>query len=411
MSRTLISVADALSLVLRHAPIGKTERVPLAEACGRSLAETVTSDVDSPPHDKSIVDGFAVRAADLVDGRAELDVSEEIMAGMVPQREVGAGQTARIMTGAPLPMGADAVVMLERTTTLASGHQGRVKIDEPAFRAGQNIVRRGAVMRRDDAVIAVGRRLRPIEIGLLAEVGCGEVAVYRRPTVAVLATGNELVPHNQQPGPGQIRNSNGPMLAAAVERAGGLTIELAIGRDDPAQLRESIRAGLDADILLVSGGVSAGDLDLAPGLFRELGVEEVFHKVRLKPGKPLWFGVRHAERETLVFGLPGNPVSSLVCFLLFGRPAMSRFLGLAENTMVVGAAKLGAPYSQRGPRATYAPARLEWNADGPVVTPLKSQGSGDLKALTDANALALFPPGDREFAAGEMIEMMMLDPL
>ncbi len=411
MTRTLISVAEALSLVLRHAPIGEAERVPLAEACGRSLAETVTSDVDSPPHDKSIVDGFAVRATDLVDGRAELVVSEEIMAGMVPQREVGAGQTARIMTGAPLPGGADAVVMLERTTTLDSGDQRRVRIDERGLRPGQNIVRRAAVMGRGEAVIDTGRRLRPIEIGLLAEVGCGEVSVYRRPTVAVLATGNELVPHNQQPGPGQIRNSNGPMLAAAVERAGGLAIELAIGRDDPSQLRESIRAGLDADILLVSGGVSAGDLDLAPGLLRELGVEEVFHKVQLKPGKPLWFGVRHAERETLVFGLPGNPVSSLVCFLLFARPAISRYLGQADAATSFGTAKLGAPYSQRGPRATYAPARLEWNADGPIVTPLKSQGSGDLKALTEANALAHFPPGDREFATGEMIEMMLLDPL
>lgn len=411
MSSNPISVAEALSLVMRHAPVGGTETVPLAEACGRTLAENATSDVDSPPHDKSIVDGFAVRAADLVDGRAELVVIEEIMAGMVPRREVETGQAARIMTGAPLPTGADAVVMLERTTTHDNADLRRVRIDEPAFRTSQNIVRRGAVMRRGDAVLNLGRQLRPIEIGLLAEIGRSEISVFRRPVVAVLATGNELVPHGESPESGQIRNSNGPMLAAAVARAGGVARELPIGRDDPEHLRASILAGLEADMLLISGGVSAGDLDLAPGLLRELGVEEVFHKVQLKPGKPLWFGVRRGQRDTQVFGLPGNPVSSLVCFLLFTRPAMSRFAGFPDTAPTFIAGKLAAPFSQRGPRATFAAAQCTWTANGPVVAPLSSKGSGDLRALADANALAHFPPGDREFAAGEAIEFMALDSL
>jgi molybdopterin molybdotransferase len=409
MSHHLISVAEASRLVAQYAPLGGWEWVELRHALGRVTAEAVATDIDSPPHDKTIVDGFAVRAEDLAQGVGELEVIETVMAGMWPNHILCAGQATRIMTGAPLPIGADAVVMVERTTAVAGEGQGRVRIDDSALRVGQNVVRRGAAMRVGDEVIAARRCLRSVEIGLLAEVGRETVKFCRRPTVAVLSTGSELVPHQDVPRAGQIRNSNGPMLAAAIHRAGGVARDLPIGPDDPAKLSALIREGLDADMLLISGGVSAGDLDLTPGILRELGVVEVFHKVQLKPGKPLWFGVLRGEQDKLVFGLPGNPVSSLVCFLLFVAPAIRRFQGEIDVEPRTQRAVLSAPYRQRGPRAAYVPSRYEWTTDGPQVTPLSSQGSGDLRALADANALAHFPPGDQDYEAGALIEILPLD--
>lgn len=402
----MIAVDEALALVLGEVRAARLESVALGSALGRVLGSGVVSDVDSPPHDKAIVDGFALRSADLVEGVAELNVVEEIMAGMTPSRAVGCGEAARIMTGAPIPEGADCVAMVERSMAIS---ERRVRIDDAGLRSGQNIVRRAASMKAGETVIAAGTTLRAIEVGLLAEVGCAVVPAAARPVVAVLSTGNELVPCGERPEAGQIRNSNGPMLVAAIERVGGVARDLGIGRDDTVTLRECIRAGLDADVLLVSGGVSMGDLDLAPGLFRELGVEEVFHKVRLKPGKPLWFGVRRGERPTLVFGLPGNPVSSLVCFQLFVRAAMRRFMGVETCEPARQRARLVKAFRQRGERETCAPARAAWNVGGYEVTPLPSQGSGDLRALALANCLAVFPAGDREFSAGEMIGVIALD--
>ncbi len=409
MSHHLISVAEASRLVAQYAPLGGWEWAEVHRALGRVTAEAVATDIDSPPHDKTIVDGFAVRAEDLSNGVGELEVIETVMAGMWPNHILCAGQATRIMTGAPLPIGADAVVMVERTTAVAGEGQGRVRIDDSTLRVGQNIVRRGAAMRVGDEVIAARRCLRSIEIGLLAEVGRETVKVCWRPTVAVLSTGNELVPHQDVPRAGQIRNSNGPMLAAAIHRAGGVARELPIGPDDPAKLSALIREGLDADMLLISGGVSAGDLDLTPGILRELGVVEIFHKVQLKPGKPLWFGVLRGEQDKLVFGLPGNPVSSLVCFLLFVRPAIRRYQGEIDVEPRMLRAMLTAPYRQRGPRAAYVPSRYTWNNDGLQVTPLSSQGSGDLRAMAGANALAHFPPGDQDYEAGASIEILPLD--
>ncbi len=402
----MISVEVALQLVLAEARCGRSERVPLGQALARVLAEDVVSDVDSPPHDKSIVDGFAVRAADLASGVAELDVIEEIMAGMTPTRAIGPGQTSRIMTGAPLPAGAEGVVMVERSTMFGAR---RVRLEEARFQTSQNVVRRAAAMKAGEVVLNSGRVLRPIEIGLLAEVGRAEIDVYAPPSVAVLSTGNELVPLHQAPSAGQIRNSNGPMLTAAVLQAGGQPCDLGIARDEPDALSEKIRAGLECDILLVSGGVSMGDLDLAPGIFRALAIEQVFHKIRLKPGKPLWFGVRRGERKTLVFGLPGNPVSSYVCFQLFVRPAMAWMQGRQDVAPIRQRGRLANAFRQRGERETFTPATITWSEDGCAVKTLPSQGSGDLRAVTIANALAYFPAGDREYAVGEEVSFITLE--
>jgi molybdopterin molybdotransferase len=414
-------------------------RLPVAECLGLVLAEEIRSDIDSPPFDKAMVDGYAIRAADLNDGRGELEVIEEIMAGATAEKTAVAGQCWRIMTGAPIPAAADAVVMHERTAFLgtnaspsereqgpAFGKLGRVLIEETKFRPGQNILRATASMRHGETVLLPGHEIRPTEVGLLAEVGRTEIAVIARPSVAVLSTGNELVQPQQAPIGGQIRNSNGPMLTAAIRAAGATPVELGISRDDPAELRDKFSQGLQSDVLVISGGVSAGALDLVPSLLKELGVEEVFHHVHLKPGKPLWFGVRRESRTPspqsrsaeltaeapapcLVFGLPGNPVSSLVCFELFVRPALGRLAGkeVAEKLATIHA-RLAADFVHRGDRPTFFPSIRAPSDDGPTVTPLAWSGSADLRTLVSANALALFGPGDREYRSGETIDVLSL---
>ncbi len=398
------SVAEALTLVLEHAQPLAARSVPAAEALGCELAESVASDIDSPPHDKAIVDGYAVRAADIGASGIELTILEEVTAGTVPTKAVVPGAATRIMTGAPLPAGADAVVMVEQTTLTG----GRVRIEAPSVCCGQNIVRRAAFLAQGQEVLAPGRRLRAIELGLLAEAGRTSVVAVPRPRVGVLATGNELVPAGAIPAAGQIRNSNGPLLAGLVRQAGAMPEELGIARDEGPDLTARIAAGLDSDVLVLSGGVSAGVLDLVPQALAELGVRQVFHKVNLKPGKPLWFGVqrRAGGGSTLVFGLPGNPVSTLVCFELFVRRAIQKLNreepgGLAQRT-----ARLTCEHQQRGERPTYWPAAHS-TASG-SVTPLAWQGSGDLRTLADANALACFPAGERTFRTGEEIDVLLL---
>ena len=405
----MLSVAEALQLVLAHASVLPPREVPLAETLGLVVAADVASDIDSPPHDKSIVDGYAVVAETTRSPAEELVVLEEVTAGTLPKQEVRPGTATRIMTGAPLPAGADAVVMVEKTELIASSSGQRVRICESPVRAGQNIVRRAASLSCGDVVLRAGKLIRAIEIGLLAEVGKASVFVHPRPSVANIATGNELVAPDRKPAPSEIRNSNGPMLAALTAQAGGYPVELGIARDTEASLREKIAQGLASDVLILSGGVSAGVLDLVPQVLSDLGVAQVFHKVNLKPGKPLWFGTRTAdERTTLVFGLPGNPVSSLVCFELFVRPAIAKLAGRSPSGLPESSARLSAEHRQRGERPSYWPAKLEPSSDGSVVTPLAWKGSGDLRTLTDADCLAFFPAGDKVFACDESITIIHL---
>ncbi len=415
----MLSVAEALKLILAQAmPLPPTV-VPLMDAIGCILASDVASDVDSPPHDKSMVDGYAIVAADLATGSAMLRVLEEVTAGDVPRLRVELGAATRIMTGAPLPDGADAVVMIERTQICAGDlsqpgggdHAANVRIADSPAKPGQNIMRRATSLGRGQIVLTAGRRLRPAEIGVAAEVGRARISIIPPVKVAILATGNELVDAGQTPQPGQIRNSNGPLLMAAARRAGGVAIDLGIARDEPAMLEERISTGLkQADIFVLSGGVSAGVLDLVPGVLANLGVRQVFHKVNLKPGKPIWFGVLRPAQGgcKLVFGLPGNPVSSLVCFELFVRPAMSKSSG--QYAAVAGqTAVLSIDFQQRGDRDTYFPATLDRQAIPPRVTPVAWRGSADLCGFSAAGALAIFPAGDRVYRAGESIEVIPLD--
>lgn len=412
----MLTVAEAQQLVLANVPGLPPRQVPLAEALGLVLAENIASDVDSPPHDKSVVDGYAICFDDFVDGQATLEVIEEVTAGEVPTRKLATGQATRIMTGAPIPDGADVVVMVERSTMLDSA---TVRLVDPKLNRGRNITRRGSSIRAGDVVLEAGMAMLPSRIGLAAEVGRSTVRVSGKPRIAVLATGNELVDAAETPRPGQIRNSNGPMLAALVASAGATPIELGVARDERGELQRAIAAGLEADMLILSGGVSAGVLDLVPSVLAELGVRQVFHKVSVKPGKPIWFGLRDAAGDdrvaTPVFGLPGNPVSGLVCFELFVRPAILRQRRLVDAVRPTRKARLTQRFVHQGDRPTYWPGSCEldenYGAAGgslPNVVPLPWHGSGDLRGLVPADCLICFPAGDREHAAGESVEILSL---
>ena len=441
----MLSVEQAQQLVLQTATLLPAEPCRLPDVLGLILAEEVASDLDMPPYDKALMDGFAVRSQDLSAGHGMLAVVGEIFAGQSPwpsDRVLSVRGAVRIMTGAPIPPGADAVVMIERTSVPSLTPVAirlpadPIQVDDPRLKSGQNIMRRGTEMTRGQPVLRSGTPIRPAEIGLLAEVGRAIVSVFPPPTVAIVSTGNEIVEAHETPGPAQIRNSNGPTLAALVTRAGGVPNYLGIARDTSDDLRRLIRKGLDADLLLLSGGVSAGQLDLVPGVLHELGVREVFHKVNLKPGKPVWFGQTEGGREgergkaeggksevgvsdsafrlppsalrlsTLVFGLPGNPVSVMACFELFVRPAIRRMMGFTDPGPRVVSACLTEAREYRSDRPTYWPASLELVADGYRVRPVAWHGSPDLRATTDANAFAIFPPGDHQFSAGDRVQVL-----
>jgi molybdopterin molybdotransferase len=407
------SVEQARAIVFRHARPPQPERWRLLDSQGLVLAENVTSPVDSPPFDKATMDGYAVLSEDIATGEAELELAEEITAGQIPTLPVTSGKTSRIMTGAPMPEGADAVVIVERSE-LVSGEPppARIRLRDATVRPGLNVIARGTTVRRGDRVLSNGRLIGPIEVGVLSEIGVTEIAVFRTPVVTVLATGDELVSADTTPAPGQIRNSNGPMLAALAERAGGRVVNLGIARDDADELKRLIQQGLESDVLVLSGGVSAGVLDIVPDVFARLGIRQVFHKVRLKPGKPLWFGVSAGDgAQTLVFGLPGNPVSSFVCFELFVRPTVARLAGRPPGNLDLQPAVLATDHHHRGDRPTFYPGKCsgEHGADGKVhVEPLPWHGSTDLFTLAYADCLIVFPPGDRFFSAGERIDIYPL---
>lgn len=407
----MLTVAEALALVSQTVQPFEIEARPLSDALGLVLAQSVMADIDSPPFDKSLMDGYAVRSSDIRSGMRELDIVDEVTAGRTPTCSVDVGQATRIMTGAPLPIGADAVIKVEDTETLATPEGfGRVKLAITVASPEQHIIRRGTSLKAGAEVLAAGRRLRAQELAALAEMGCAEVPVRRAPTIAVLATGDELVPIEQTPGPGQIRNTNETSLCAQIRQSGATAVPLGIARDERSHLRAKIEAGLSADILLLSGGVSAGKLDLVPSELADAGVQQLFHHVNLKPGKPLWFGVLHrSTRPCYVFGLPGNPVSTMVCFELFVRAAMRRLMGYPACEPPRCSAQLEHAYRHKDRRETYFPAALTTTRDGLRVRLLNWHGSSDLQATVDANALAVFPPEIRDYAAQDSLEVVPLN--
>jgi molybdopterin molybdotransferase len=411
----MIELAEAIALVERTARPLPPRRVPLLEACGRRLAAGVVADVDSPPWDRAMMDGFAVRADDVSGGESlvELEVAFDLAAGDATGLAVRPGGCARIMTGAPLPRGADSVVPVERAVDGTAGTHagGRVRLRDGAFRPGQHVGRRGDAFRRGQEVLTAGATLGAAAIGLAAEAGATHVVAEPRVRVALVATGSELVPPGTTPAFGQTRNSNGPMLAAAVTLLGAEPIPLGIAADRPEAIRAMVAQGLAADVLLLSGGVSAGDLDLVPGILAQCGVEQVFHKVRLKPGKPVWFGMlpRADAPPTLVFGLPGNPSSSLVCFELFARPAIAILAGWPREDWHLprDRARLAGPAKAAADRPVYLPCRLDRAAAGLVAHPLPWSGSADLLGMAAADAFLALPAGGGRYEAGDEVEVVL----
>lgn len=388
--------------IARGGPIGRTERVDLDAAAGRVLAEDVRLDRDQPPFDRATRDGFAARAADAGAPPVELLVAGEARAGAPFGGEMAAGSCVEIMTGAPLPRGADAVVMVEDTETLAPD---RVLVRRAAA-AGDNFVPRGSEGRSGALAMARGTRVDPASVALLASVGAAAPLVHARPRVAILPTGDEIVDVAATPGPAQIRNSNGWSLAAQVARAGGEAWRLPAARDEYGALRADVERALGgADLLVLSGGVSMGKYDLVERVLTDLGATIHFDAVAIRPGKPAVFG-RVAGRP--FFGLPGNPLSTLVTFELFARPAIAVLGGeTPAPPLPLLRAPLAAAYRQRPlPLTLFVPAALEDDGGALRAAPLVTQGSGDLPAMARAHGFVVVPPGTAELPAGEMVEFL-----
>ncbi|QDT64367.1 molybdopterin molybdotransferase MoeA [Calycomorphotria hydatis] len=402
----------ALEMIAREVQqFPEVDQILTADAIGRVLAYDAVCEVDSPPFDKAMMDGFACRANDLSgDGMETLSIIGEIAAGHPFEGTVGSGQVAQIMTGAPIPDGADCVVPIEQAMVNPESGTAHLSMQNP--QVGKHIMKRGESMQAGTTVLSRGHRVRAHDVGVLAELGLGEVTVVRKPVVSILATGDELVTPGAPLGPGQIRNSNEPLLAAMATAVGTEVKPLGIARDNEDDLREKIAEGLNSsDVLVLSGGVSAGTYDLVPLVLRELGVEQVFHKVNIKPGKPLWFGVKHGDsaERCLVFGLPGNPVSTLVTFEVFVEPVLRALsgelaAGLFDSSLPT--AVLTHPIGNKSPRPTYFPAKLDWSvAGGLTVTTVDWKGSGDLLRTSEANC-SVFVDAETDYAAGDMIGVL-----
>ena len=404
----MLTVSDALALVLVEAVRGTSEIVPLTNALHRILAVNLLTPHDSPPFHKSLMDGFAVTtaaAAAAASGQEmiRLAVVETVTAGMVPEKSVATTSAIRIMTGAPLPVGCDCVVPIERTQ-FDEAFPDHVVIPCDAIITEANLMRQGGAAREGSQLLAAGTQLQPQQIAALAEFGEASIDVYRRPTVAVLATGDELIPFDQPLRPGAIRNSNEPMLMAQAATCGACPVSLGVARDTIDKLSLGIQQGLQHDVLLLSGGVSAGTLDLVPQQLAAAGVVQIFHGVDMKPGKPLWFGTRLFESHTtLVFGLPGNPVSSLVCFELFVRPALEKISGICTQRESGLTARLSQPFTAKGSRPIYQPAVISIHGGQFVVRPVAWKGSSDLIATVEANGMTLQSSGHGPYSAGETV--------
>jgi molybdopterin molybdotransferase len=390
----MLTVQEALSRILLEIPSNSTERIPLEQASGRVLAEPICASIDLPPWDNSAMDGYAVLAAD-VPGR--LKVLETIGAGKVPTQKVVSGTATRLMTGAPMPAGADAVVMVEDTTL-----QGDEVIVSVKARVGQHIRKQGSDARQGQELLPAGRVLSPNALGLCAAVGVSRVRVWARPRVAILSTGDEIVEAGKMLAPGQIWSSNSTALSALVEQAGGIAVDLGNVPDNPEAITESFKEGSRFDLLISTGGVSVGDFDFVKGAMQDAGASLDFWKVWIKPGKPLAFG-RVAGKP--VFGLPGNPVSCVVNFLQFVRPVIRMMLGDPLPFLPVLKATLTAPIKRKPDRPELIRVRLSLGEAGILATVVGHQGSGNLAALAEAHGFVMVDAPVSELSGKVLVQL------
>jgi molybdopterin molybdotransferase len=409
-----------------------SETVSLLESLGRVLAVAIKADRDFPPFPRAMRDGYALRAADLHTLPATLRVVGQVKAGAGFDRAVNAGEAVEIMTGAAVPAGADAVVMVEYTSAKNAAGRSEVEVQR-AVAVGENIVPAGAEAQAGQEILSQGMRLGPAQIAMAAGAGQTKIKVYRRPHVAILATGDELVDLSKTPGPFQIRNSNSYSLAAQVTAVGGEAMRLPIAPDEPRKLATLIHAGLAADMLLISGGVSMGKFDLVEAVLNKLGAEFFFTGALIQPGRPVVFGqvaltrasngsgkVRRpadpgpidkektlSHRKIPFFGLPGNPISAMACFDLFARPVLDALGGTAPARLPVTKARLRKAVKTKTGLTRFLPAVLSGGTFEPEVEVLAWQGSGDLLASAQANCYLVVPPDRDSIAVGEMVSIMM----
>jgi molybdopterin molybdotransferase len=397
----LLSFLGARQLVIRkvaeRAGSRPTVSLPVSDALGFALAQEIRADREYPPFDRSTRDGYAVRSSEAAPG-ASLRCVGEIKAGDTVASPLASGTCIQIMTGAGVPAGADAVVMMEFTR-----RDGEAVSFGRATEPRQNIVPRGSEARAGDIALQNGLRLGFAELAIAAQVGAAQLLCTKKPRVAILSTGDEVVPLSETPGPFHIRNSNSVSLAAQVRLAGGEPAPLGNALDRVDDLSAKIEQGLRHDVLVLSGGVSMGKYDLVESVLKSLGAEFFFDAVAIRPGKPTVFG---RCRNTWVFGLPGNPVSTMVTFQLFVIPALDLLSGAPARPLPLLEATLAEPLREKAALTHFLPARLEWPDLSPRVSALRWQGSGDIAALSRANCFLLVPPDRLDIPAGEKVSVL-----
>jgi molybdopterin molybdotransferase len=398
----MLSVDDALARVVAGLGPTAVESIPLESGHGRVLAEGVASRITQPPFNASAMDGYAVRAGDLAEIPCDLKVIGEAAAGHPFEGEVGTGEAARIFTGGAVPEGADTIIIQEDATRDAD----TVTVKERAEH-GTYIRPRGFDFSEGDVLLEKGRKILARDLSLAASMNVTQFSVRRKPVVAILATGDELVMPGEELKPGQIISSNSFGLAAMIESAGGQPQRIGIARDTEESLSEHIARASDADVLLTIGGASVGDHDLVQPALEAAGMTLDFWKIAMRPGKPLMFGQLGEQR---VLGLPGNPVSAMVCSRIFLLPMLEKMLGLEDSSTAQKTAVLGAELKMNGPRQHYMRATIETGPDGlDVVSPVRSQDSSLLSPLSQADCLIARAPGAPAAAAGEVIPILPLD--
>jgi len=403
----MISVEEAQSIIHAEIRLMPTERVLLSESLGRTLAEDIVSPLDHPPWDTSAMDGYAVCYSDTTDASKDhpqtLKIIETIPAGALPQKTVCPGEAAKIMTGAPMPEGADAVVKVEDTHMQGT----QVQVFTPA-EAGEYVRHKGEAIQAGDPVLKKGVRIRPAEVAMMASIAKSVVPIYQQPRIAILSTGDELADLDEPRGRDKILNSNGYGLAAQVSEAGGVPINLGIAKDEKVHLEAKIATGLKADFLIISGGVSMGDYDFVLEILEKLGVTMHLWKVAMKPGKPVAFGTK-AGRP--VFGLPGNPVSSMVTFEQFVRPAILKASGRTQILRPQITATLQEDIHKRPGRRQFLRAIVSLEGGEYQVRSTGAQGSAILMSLVKANALMILPEEGECIKKGTQISVQILSEI